>query len=179
MTQSVDVLPKRMFKCEECSKEFTRKTTLRDHEARMHRKEERFSCFVCKKGFYDKSGMRRHLSVHDEATQNRSQFYIFNIENKNRFSQQSFSKKFSSQTLKYHNDGIRQSSGQKLFHSPWSADLTLVEVLLSRGEIWLKNLFAYNAARYFARNKGGGAIVAVISRRRLQPRKMLGRKPWI
>ena len=80
MTQSVDVLPKRMFKCEECSKEFTRKTTLRDHEARMHRKEERFSCFVCKKGFYDKSGMRRHLSVHDEAAQNRSQFYILNIE---------------------------------------------------------------------------------------------------
>ena len=85
MTQSVDVLPQRIFKCEDCSKEFTRKTTLRDHKARMHRKEERFSCFVCKKGFYDKSGMRRHLSVHDEAAQNRSQFYILNIEKKNRF----------------------------------------------------------------------------------------------
>ena len=83
MDQSIaGALRQRMFKCEECNKEFTRKTTLRDHEARMHRKEERFSCFVCKKGFYDKSGMRRHLSVHDEAVQNRSQFYILNIERK-------------------------------------------------------------------------------------------------
>ena len=75
-----EIKQERQFKCEDCEKMFTRKTTQRDHHARMHKNDLRYSCFVCKKGFYDKGGMRKHLTVHDEAVQNRSklsQLYEF------------------------------------------------------------------------------------------------------
>ena len=68
-----EINQERHFKCDDCEKLFTRKTTQRDHHARMHKNDLRYSCFVCKKGFYDKGGMRKHLTVHDEAVQNRSQ----------------------------------------------------------------------------------------------------------
>ena len=46
-----EIKQERQFKCEDCEKLFTRKTTQRDHQARMHKNELRYFCFVCKKGF--------------------------------------------------------------------------------------------------------------------------------
>ena len=99
-----NVEAKQEFKCEDCEKVFTRKTTQRDHHARMHRNEHRYSCFVCKKGFYDRTGMRRHLTVHDEAVQNRCSFYKF---------------------LWYCNNMLA-TSGQNLSQNHWLTSLALV-----------------------------------------------------
>ena len=55
------------FACEECGQSFKQKRLLNQHQARVHEKVVRFSCFVCQKGFYDRHHMLGHLSVHDDA----------------------------------------------------------------------------------------------------------------
>ncbi|XP_034938701.1 zinc finger protein 596-like [Chelonus insularis] len=55
----------RPFPCHTCGKSYTRKDTLRRHLRYECGKNPQYICYVCKKGFKQKSNFQRHnLNVH-------------------------------------------------------------------------------------------------------------------
>ncbi|CAK1587581.1 unnamed protein product [Parnassius mnemosyne] len=55
------------FACEQCSKVFTTKSTLVQHNLRVHLKEKSFACEICGFKVFSKDLLRRHMVKHDDA----------------------------------------------------------------------------------------------------------------
>ena len=52
------------FSCEECSRKFRRKDSLKSHVIRHHRSERPFNCKVCTRGFVKACKLKEHMRIH-------------------------------------------------------------------------------------------------------------------
>jgi uncharacterized Zn-finger protein len=50
------------FRCEECDKDFTRKSNLNCHINSVHKKETRYSCHLCYFATYRRNNLETHLT---------------------------------------------------------------------------------------------------------------------
>lgn len=60
------------FRCDTCSKQFARQSVLTTHISRVHLKEKKHGCQICKKAFATKSDRDRHGLVHQSSRSPRS-----------------------------------------------------------------------------------------------------------
>ena len=56
------------FPCQKCDKQFAIESKLKYHIDRVHQKKLDEICFVCNKEFYNKSALRKHLTIHDASS---------------------------------------------------------------------------------------------------------------
>lgn len=54
------------FECLECSKRFTTKGHLKDHEDMRHKDDRRFQCDICQEKFHRNSILKIHLRKHSK-----------------------------------------------------------------------------------------------------------------
>jgi uncharacterized Zn-finger protein len=55
----------RIYKCEQCARQFRQKTTLQQHE-RTHSDTRPYTCLECGKSFRQQSHLKQHLRIHSQ-----------------------------------------------------------------------------------------------------------------
>ena len=59
-----DLTSNSQYSCDECGRQFTSKSYVKQHKAIVHRQEKPFVCSVCGKSFSTKTNMKAHMVVH-------------------------------------------------------------------------------------------------------------------